>query len=298
MKIDAVSFSFAGDKYIGRRYSEMDCQAFVERCMRDCGLYMDLAGSNAWYREVMKHGWVGSPEGCIRTFGQVPKGALLFILKTDGKEPGKYRGDGIGNASHIGICIQRHDGAINSSSSKGQVCYSKFANKSINGGWNRVGLYDRFSYGKSIDWMLEHIGIGEAPPEGVKEDETMEMEAVVTAPRAGETVNMRKSPGGDLICRLPDGERVKLTGATAKTDEGEWSRISARGMAGWMMSQFLTADDSGIPAEDPAEFTDGDTGEPGPAEKVKLELSYEACANAYPFLKALCEEIEAKVGRG
>ena len=29
MKYDAVSFSWAGDKYIGTPYSKMDCQAFI-----------------------------------------------------------------------------------------------------------------------------------------------------------------------------------------------------------------------------------------------------------------------------
>ena len=62
MKYSAVEFSLAGDKYLGRSYEEMDCQAFVERCMRDVGLKMDLGGSNSWYREVMKNGWVGTPE--------------------------------------------------------------------------------------------------------------------------------------------------------------------------------------------------------------------------------------------
>ena len=165
MKYDATAFSFAGDKYLGRPYTEMDCQAFVERCMRDVGLVKDLAGSNAWYREVMRNGWVGSPEECMRVFGVIPRGALLFILKQDGREPSKYQGDGIGNASHIGICIQRHDGAINSSSSKGKVCYSTFKNKSINGGWNRVGLYNKFDYGTSVNWILEHGNSGPPPEE-------------------------------------------------------------------------------------------------------------------------------------
>lgn len=298
MKINAEEFSLAGDQYIGRPYSEMDCQAFVERCMRDCGLRMDLAGSNAWYREVRKHGWVGSPEECIRKFGMVPKGALLFILKQDGKEPGKYRHDGIGNASHIGICIQRNEGAINSSSSRGCVCYSKFANKSINGGWNRVGLYDRFTYGKGVDWVLEHDGIGDAPAgeTGEESDQQMEAEAVVTAPRAGETVNMRKDPDGDLICRLADGERVTTTGSTREKAGHEWSQIRARGKTGWVWSDFLTADDGQLPADDPDGMTDG--GEAGPGETVQIELSLDACANAYPLLRALCEQIEAKAGRG
>ena len=86
MKIDAVSFSWAGDKYLGRSYDDIDCQTFVERCMSDCGLKMDLAGSNAWYREVKKHGWVGTPEECKRVFGEIPKRALLFIHAFDGGE--------------------------------------------------------------------------------------------------------------------------------------------------------------------------------------------------------------------
>ena len=37
LKISALEFSMAGDKYLGRSYEEMDCQAFVERCMADVG---------------------------------------------------------------------------------------------------------------------------------------------------------------------------------------------------------------------------------------------------------------------
>ena len=37
----------AGFRYLGVPYSKMDCQAFVEQCLWDCGLEMNLAGSNA-----------------------------------------------------------------------------------------------------------------------------------------------------------------------------------------------------------------------------------------------------------
>ena len=164
IKIDAVSLSFAGDKYIGRSYKIMDCQAFIEQCMADCGLRMDLAGSNAWYREVKKNGWVGSPEECIKIFGSIPKGALLFIHAFDGGEEKRGYHDGLGNASHVGIVTHRNDGAIHSSSSRGCVATSVFKDKTIrNGGWNMVGLWNRIDYGKSINWILEHIGIGQAP---------------------------------------------------------------------------------------------------------------------------------------
>ena len=149
LKISALEFSMAGDKYLGRSYEEMDCQAFVERCMADVGYKRDLGGSNSWYRECRSHGWVGSPEDCVKVFGSVPKGALLFILEAVGpKTPAKFRDDGVGDATHMGIVTGRGDGAIHSSSSRGCVATSKFKGKTIpNGGWNRVGMLDVFSYG-------------------------------------------------------------------------------------------------------------------------------------------------------
>ena len=280
MKVDAITFSWAGDKYLNRPYREMDCQAFVERCMQDCGLRMDLAGSNAWYREVRRNGWVGSPEECMRLFGQIPKGALLFILKADGNEPAKYKADKIGNASHIGIYIGRQDGAINSSSSRGCVCYSTFKGKSIRGGWNRVGLYNKFDYGKSVEWIMEHGG--GRPPE---EDETMQ--GKVYAPTGG-TVNLRKTKDGDLLERIPIGTPVMVI------DYGtDWCKVSTRGLTGWMMTKFIQLDGEVQPGDD-----DPSAPDPNQSEMIELRLTAEDCAAAYPLLKALCELIEKKMGRG
>ena len=303
MKVDALSFSFAGDKYLGRSYDEMDCQKFVEKCMADCGLRMDLAGSNAWYREMT---WTGSPEECVRTFGQIPKGALLYILEQDGREPAKYHGDGIGNASHIGIVIERHEGAIHSSKSKGCVCYSVFKGKTIqNGGWNRIGLYDRFSYGKSVDWMLDHIGIGDAPVDQDQGKEEIPLQGIVTAP-TGSTVNLRKSKDGPLL------ERIQIGTTVTVVDYGpEWCKVIAGGLTGWMKTQFINLNEQDIPpdeepvAPDPVEIEDDDDfisgsreEKYGPGDMVPLQLSYEAAANLYPVLRSLLEQIEKSVGRG
>lgn len=147
--VDGKKLGDVGFRYIGTPYSEMDCQAFIERCLKDCGDKTNLSGSNAWYREVMKHGWVGTPEECKRLQGKVPKGAFIFILKgVSDSTPAKYRDDGIGDAIHIGIVTDKDKGAIHSSKSKGEVCQSEFHGKTIkNGGWNRVGLWDKVDYG-------------------------------------------------------------------------------------------------------------------------------------------------------
>lgn len=138
-----------GFNYIGIPYDVMDCQAFIEQCLRDCGEKINLPGSNAWYREVMKNGWVGSPEDCKRLHGEVPKGAFVFIVKEVNEHtPEKYRHDGYGDADHIGIVTDKGKGAIHSSKSKGGVCQSEFHGKTIkNGGWNMIGLWNKVDYG-------------------------------------------------------------------------------------------------------------------------------------------------------
>lgn len=214
-KPSASLLSEMGDKYIGTPYAKMDCQALVEQMLRDVGISLNLPGANAWYRKMT---WAGSPEECKRTFGRIPVGAFLYILKQDGGEPGKYKTDGIGNASHIGVYIARQDGAINSSKTRGGVCYSKFAGKSISGGWNRVGLWDRLSYGDDIDKK-----IGGSDP----------VKATITSENGG-PVRLRTKPDGKVITKLPVGTDVEVVTAGPK-----WSVIQYAGGTGYIMTAFL-----------------------------------------------------------
>lgn len=212
--IDLVDVSF---KYIGVSYNVLDCKAFVEQCLSDIGIHKNLPGSNAWYREMT---WVGTPEECVKAFGYIPPGAFLFILEDVGPNtPEKYKHDGLGDASHIGIYTAQGKGAIASSCSRAQVCESEFHGKTIkNGGWNRVGLWD----------ALEYDGIHF----GDQEDPIM---AVVRA-GTGSTVNLRSKPSksGVLVTRVPVGSQVDVL------DYGElWSRVTWDGYTGYMMSQFL-----------------------------------------------------------
>lgn len=288
IKIDAVSFSFAGDKYIGRSYKEMDCQAFIEQCMADCGLRMDLAGSNAWYREVKKNGWVGSPEECIKIFGSIPKGALLFIHAFDGGEEKRGYHDGLGNASHVGIVTHRNDGAIHSSSSRGCVATSVFKDKTIkNGGWNMVGLWNRIDYGKSINWILEHIGIGQAPaadqdpaadPDPVEQEPAeggKTMRGKVIAEYGG-TVKLRQKPSSS--CSMYWDIAVGTEMDVLQRGE-EWSKCKAGIRTGWMKNEYIqliedpAADQDPVQDPDPAE--DFNPGNMDDGDQVTLRLDRE-----------------------
>lgn len=220
--------SKAGFKYIGTSYSVMDCQAFVERCLADCGIRKDLAGSNAWYRFIMQNGWIGSPELCRSTFGSIPIGAFLFILKNDGKEPGKYQGDGIGNSSHIGIYTGTGKGAINSSSTNGCVCESNFKGKSINGSWNRIGLWREISYGDPVDRILRGGG-----------DKIVPYKAKVI----GGGLNLREQPSknSDRLDQVPEGTVLDVT-----DEMQEWAKTNYKGLDGWVMKEFLQKEEDSI----------------------------------------------------
>lgn len=229
--IDGKKLGEAGFRYLGVPYDDMDCQKFVEQCLKDCGDNTDLGGSNSWFRECMKNGWVGTPEECKSQFGFIPVGAFLFILEpVSSSTPGKFRDDGVGDATHIGIVTGTGEGAIHSSHSRGCVCESKFMGKTVpNGGWNRVGLWNRVDYGLS----------------NKDKHEDNDMVATVHSENGG-PVKMRANPSTSckLYWDVPNGSTVVLVDRDDK-----WSKIIWDGLTGYMMTNFLVQGET--PTVDP-----------------------------------------------
>lgn len=95
------------DQYAGIKYSQLDCQAFVERVLKDCGIrkpdgsIYNWKGTNAMWRQIP--GWRGTVEECRTVYGEIPLGAWVFIIRHDGGEVDRGYTDGYGNASHVGI---------------------------------------------------------------------------------------------------------------------------------------------------------------------------------------------------
>ena len=95
------------DRYTGVPYSKLDCQAFVEEVLKDCGVrkpdgsVYNWKGSNSMWRNALR--WKGTIEECKRLFNGIPLGAWVFIVKNDGGEVERGYHDNEGNASHVGI---------------------------------------------------------------------------------------------------------------------------------------------------------------------------------------------------
>ena len=234
-KPTALTFAQQGDKYLDTPYSQMDCQKFYEQMLADVGVKKDLKGSNAWYRAM---DWTGTPEECMKTFGQIPIGATLFIWANDGGEVARGYTDGKGNATHIGVFIGRNTGAIHSSATRGKVAFSNFKCKTIRGGWNRVGLTRLLSYGEKVDKMIgtpTDIPVVTATP-AVTNTPVQTATPLRTAMVTGGRLNVRTGPGREnpAITQLDNGEQVEII-----ADHGEWAEINYK-RHGYVMKQFLT----------------------------------------------------------
>lgn len=220
----------AGYKYLNTPYSVMDCQAFVEKCLADCGVWKDLKGSNAWYRLARSNGWVGTPEECKKKFGSIPAGAFLFIWKNDGGEVKRGYKDGLGNADHIGIYTATGKGAINSSYTNQCVCESKFSGKTINGGWNCVGLWNAIDYGQAVNNILTG---GKSSGDGGGKTMT---ETSYPAKVIGGGLNLRAEQSTDSkrLIQIPDGTAVTVT-----AEDGIWAKVSYGSKTGWALKRYL-----------------------------------------------------------
>ena len=263
-KVSSAAYVAAGKVLLGQAQKQtipyvangmslggMDCQGLAEYLLIQCGVpkaECNLAGSNAHWRNCV---WTGTPEQCKAAFGAVPPGAWVFIVSDDGA-PEKYRGDGLGNAGHMGVYLG--DCALHASASRGCVAESKFEGKTIpNGGWNRIGLPPWVDYGITSESGAGASGATQDAQEGASgsEDEGLTIGtptalipyyATVVSPDGG-PVKLRKSASKDertywlvnhgaSVCV----ERVK----------GDWSLISCICSDGYlrrayMVSRFLRA---------------------------------------------------------
>ena len=92
----AEKISADRNNLIGIPYATLDCQAFVEYCLRKyANIKRDWRGSNDMWRNAV--------HDKSDNFDDIDTGAWVFTIKHDGNEPKRYT-DGV-NASHVGIYI-------------------------------------------------------------------------------------------------------------------------------------------------------------------------------------------------
>lgn len=152
IKIDSEAFAAQAYSYrnSGIPYKQLDCQAFVERVLSDCGIKHDWRGSNHMWRDALD--WKGTIAECKQKYGEVPVGAWVFTVKHDGGEKQRGYNDNEGNAAHVGIFCGIDRGVMHSTTGGVQLGAWPDSKR-----WTHVGLCKYIQYFDKNSDMIEQI---------------------------------------------------------------------------------------------------------------------------------------------
>ena len=225
--------------HVGYTYEEMDCQAFIEHCVRQAGGSMDYRGSNDMARGAA---WLGTLSQARAQGRLVPGAGVLIREETEENLPARYAGDGLGDFSHVGLYVG--EGALTDTDKNGRmrscdVAHSsatmgRVAGSTLQGGWTHVLWFPEIDYGASG-------GAGNAAAgDGLTAGASPVRFATVVSPD-GNPVKLRKSASREetLYWLVGAGARVEVE----RTRDG-WSLIRAlctdgRTRRAWMMDRYL-----------------------------------------------------------
>ena len=202
----------------------IDCSGLFVKAYRDQGASI-YHGSNTIYRRYC------SEKGKLSSVSQLKPGMAVF--KWNANTPEKFD-DGLGDFQHIGLVTSVNPlRIVHASSAAGCVTTDEKLGKWAYWGW----LKD----------VAKTDSLPPTPAEPTEGDEEPMAEFATVIADSGSTVNMRtkaKSTAA-LVERVPIGARVEVLGTC-----GSWTKVKFGSRTGYMMSQFLTAEEPLEPDED------------------------------------------------
>lgn len=240
---------------VGYTYDEMDCQAFVEHCVKQAGGAMDYLGTNDMARRAA---WLGTLDEARAQGRLVPGAGLLIREETEANLPARYAGDGLGDFSHVGLYVgpdalidtdkngsARSCDVVHSSATMGRVAGSTLAN-----GWTHAMWFQEIDYGNDAGLGVDQgADSGDVADGGTSVGDGLtagapaagaERYAMVTSPDGG-PVKLRKSASKDesLYWHVNPGARVQV-----EHERDGWALIRAICTDGYtrrayMMAQYL-----------------------------------------------------------
>lgn len=244
----------------GTSYDEIDCQASIERAVYLAGGRMSYSGSNAMARNLE---WLGTLDNALIYFGgNLPIGAALFINEeVSAKTPSKYRGDGLGDFTHVGLYAGKNAlwdtdkkgnyracDVIHSSSSMGRV-----AGTTLKNGWTHVGLFKEIDYGLNVESGVElspkaeeYLNGSQNEPDAIvtsNEGEPIQQKSyryVTVVSANGGPVRIREKPQKGSITKysVPVGERLMVI-----REENGFYQVMYKGKARWIMKEFAVLEE-------------------------------------------------------
>ena len=206
----------------------IDCSGLFVKAYRDQGASI-YHGSNTIYRKYC------SEKGKLTNVSQLQPGMAVF--KWNANTPEKFN-DGLGDFQHIGLVTNENPlRIVHASSAAGCVTTDTKLGKWAYWGW----LKDVEKPGKALDSKQDSAA------DTAEGSEKTVIEYATVVADSGSTVNIRTKAKASaaLVDRVPIGARVEVLGTC-----GSWRKVRFGSRTGYMMAQFLVAEESLEPDED------------------------------------------------
>lgn len=246
-------------RLVGTPYSRLDCQGVIEEAVKAAGGHMAYRGSNDMARNLA---WLGTLENAKAAFdGKLPVGAGLFIHEEESEStPARYRGDGLGDFTHVGLYVgadaltdtdksgrRRSCDVVHSSQSMGRVAGSTMKN-----GWTHVGFFKEIDCGVAFDGGVELSPAAKdilnqttdaeenAGDAAISDSVQPNRPAYVNVTSAdGNPVRIREKPekGAIYKYKAPVGTRLMVMG-----EKNGFYKVMYNGKARWIMKEFTEAE--------------------------------------------------------
>ena len=150
--------------HVGYTYDELDCQAFVEHCVRQAGGRMDYLGTNDMARRAA---WLGTLDEARAQGRLVPGAGLLIREATEANLPARYAGDGLGDFSHVGLYVGENALTDTDKNGRRRACdvvhssqrMDRVAGSTLQNGWTHVMWFAEIDYGEDVQPGVD-IGAG------------------------------------------------------------------------------------------------------------------------------------------
>lgn len=259
-----------------------DCKSFVELALNGIGFIARYRGSNEMLRTLT--------EGVQRVSNVMPIGALLYMVRNDGKEPERYQAGGAGyvaefddwNAHHIGIYLG-NGYVAESAYSIGQWAITKQAERKF----THYGAVHNLEYVEdNANEVLNAIKAIDTVAQPARE-EIKTHSIIGYVDNAHSTfVNLREEPNlsANVIAEMHNGEKISII----KNVKNRWTYIDYKGQKGYCRTGMLSIGSKSNTFIAVAENV----------ELAELKAQIEFLKDEIQELKERCTILENNVGMG
>ena len=196
-------------KYVAKaaEKGKVDCSGAFTYWYKQAGSYMYHGSNTMWRKYAPTKGRIGE--------AKLIPGMAVYKHRNDGKEPAKFKSDGLGNFYHVGLYIGNGK-VVEAKGKKHGVVYSD------------IDEWSHWSTLKYTEYDMDEDGV-------ITPAVVFPVIGIVSTDTGRLNVRLEPNTSSKVIARLEKGERVVL-----EDKNDDWYTITVDGQRGYISSKYIT----------------------------------------------------------